>query len=95
MNRFFKTEIIASTIIIIASFASVTTSVKNSDKDDFEFIMAADWRHFATERYHSSEYFQGALEAIRDVGKGSFMVSHGDFDPVADSEEIIKTSTFS
>ncbi|MFH1851260.1 MAG: metallophosphoesterase [Candidatus Neomarinimicrobiota bacterium] len=58
-------------------------------EEELTFIMAADWRYFATEYYHSTEYFQGALEAIAEYGKGAFMVSPGDIEPVAASAELI------
>ncbi|MFC1759977.1 metallophosphoesterase family protein [Candidatus Neomarinimicrobiota bacterium] len=78
------------TVLLLVSCATTNSNTINElEKEDLSFIMAADWRHFATERYHSSEYFQGALEAIEDVGKGSFMVSPGDFDPVAASADLI------
>jgi len=49
----------------------------------FSFEVAADMREFAGPGYQSSEYFVGTCEAIRDVGKGAFMVSPGDIDPPA------------
>ncbi|MBC8174330.1 MAG: metallophosphoesterase [Candidatus Marinimicrobia bacterium] len=48
---------------------------------DFSFIVTADMRDYAEPEYQTSEYFLGACEAIRDVGKGDFMVSPGDVDP--------------
>ncbi|UCD37445.1 MAG: metallophosphoesterase [Fidelibacterota bacterium] len=56
---------------------------------DLVFIAAADWRYTATEEYHSPEYFLGALNAIAEVGKGSFMISPGDVEPLSASEELI------
>jgi len=76
-------------VLVLISCATTINTQKVSASEDLTFIMAADWRHFATERYHSSEYFRGALEAIEKVGKGSFMVSPGDFDPVIPSANLI------
>ena len=81
--------IIYTTLFCLLSCAATSNSTIEVDQDELTFIVAADWRYFATERYHSSEYFQGVLEAIAEYGKGSFMVSPGDFDPVAPSVNII------
>ncbi len=86
MKLFSKLVIIGSTIACLLLCTKTDTSKNN---EDLTFIVAADWRHFATERYHSSEYFQGVLEAIAEYGKGSFMVSPGDLDPVVASVDII------
>lgn len=85
-------KLISKLVIICSAIACLllcTTTDTSKNNEDLTFIVAADWRHFATERYHSSEYFQGALEAIDEFGKGSFMISPGDLDPVAPSAELI------
>ena len=74
--------------IIVVVVASCALD-KDSSGNDLEFIVTADWRHTATEKYRSSEYFMGALQAIEEIGKGSFMISPGDLDPVAPSAELI------
>lgn len=76
-------------LLLVSCATTSSTVIKDTEHEELSFIMAADWRHFATERYHSSEYLQGALEAIDEVGKGSFMVSPGDLDPVAASIDLI------
>ena len=58
------------------------TPVEHDADTSVSFILAADWRYTATEPYHSSEYFQGALEAMRSVGAGDFMLSPGDVEPI-------------
>ena len=68
--------------------SSIVTCNFNSQKE-FSFIIVADWREKATEPFHTSEYFMGALNAIQNVGKGSFMISPGDVEPVSDSRELI------
>ncbi|MFC1549669.1 metallophosphoesterase family protein [Candidatus Neomarinimicrobiota bacterium] len=73
-------------VLLFCFFACKSTS---DNSNQLEFILAADWRHTATEKYHSTEYFMGALEAIEEVGKGSFMISPGDLDPVAPSANLI------
>ena len=89
MKLISKMVIIYTTLFCLLSCAATSNSTIEVDQDELTFIVAADWRYFATERYHSSEYFQGVLEAIAEYGKGSFMVSPGDFDPVAPSVNII------
>lgn len=76
-------------VVCLQSCIETNPSTGKLTQDDLTFIVAADWRNKATERYHSSEYFQGVLEAIDKIGKGSFMVSPGDLDPVAASAELI------
>ena len=56
----------------------------------FSFDVTADTRYFAGGDYQSSEYFTGTCEAIRDVGKGAFMVSPGDMDPPQNVNKIIR-----
>lgn len=74
--------------IIILVFSCNTTK---PDQDEvFSFILAADWRYTAMDEYDSSIYFRGALEAIDKVGKGAFMLSPGDVEPVEDSHRAIK-----
>lgn len=86
MKLILKIVIIVSAIICLLSCTTPDTSKK---EDGLTFIVAADWRFKATERYHSSEYFLGALEAISEFGKGSFMVSPGDVEPVDASANLI------
>jgi len=84
-----KILLLFSIFLFISCETTDSKVTNNLGDEDLSFIMAADWRYFATERYHSSEYFQGALEAINNVGKGSFMVSPGDIEPVSASANLI------
>lgn len=61
----------------------------NVSEPDLEFIVAADWRYKATEAYRTPEHFLGALQAIKRVGQGDFMISPGDLEPVSASHELI------
>ena len=56
----------------------------------FSFIVTADMRWFAGSEYQSSQYFLGTCEAIREFGKGSFMISPGDIDPPQHVFDTIK-----
>ncbi|MEE9571852.1 MAG: metallophosphoesterase [Candidatus Neomarinimicrobiota bacterium] len=86
MKVIYKMLAVSFTLILIMS----CSSKHKPGEENLTFILAADWRYFATERYHSSEYFQGALEAIKEVGQGAFMVSPGDFDPISASASLIQ-----
>ena len=44
-------------------------------QESFTFVVAADMRYMAKEEYRDSRYFQGACEAIKKYGKGSFLIS--------------------
>lgn len=56
----------------------------------FSFDVTADMREFADPNHQSPQYFRGACEAIRDIGKGAFMVSPGDIDPPQYVSDMIK-----
>jgi len=56
----------------------------------FSFDVTCDMREYAGPQYQSSDYFLGTCRAIRDVGKGAFMISPGDVDPPQYVNETIK-----
>lgn len=85
MNKFLRNVLITVSVLVLSSCLQRKPVI-----EEFSFIVAADWRYFATEEYHSSEYFMGALEAMKDVGPGEFMISPGDVEPVDISDELIK-----
>ncbi|MBC8402558.1 MAG: metallophosphoesterase [Candidatus Marinimicrobia bacterium] len=89
MKLIVKIIVVGSALACLMSCATTGTPPVKPSQDELTFIVAADWRIKATERYHSSEYFLGALEAIAEVGKGSFMVSPGDVEPVIPSANLI------
>lgn len=67
--------------LLLAVGALVGCNTASNNNDSYAFIVTADMRQYAGPDYESSQYFQGACEAIRSVGKGAFMVSPGDIDP--------------
>jgi len=75
--------------ILLVVFVMACDALKNNQTEEFSFILAADWRYTATSDYDSPIYFRGALEAIQKVGKGAFMLSPGDVEPVEDSHNMI------
>lgn len=51
----------------------------------FSFMVAADMRMYTGPgAYDACGYFRGAAEAMADVGPGAFIITPGDFDPIAD-----------
>ncbi|UCH09041.1 MAG: metallophosphoesterase [Fidelibacterota bacterium] len=83
-TRGFHTILRLAALMIICS-----THCAGPAKPDLVFIAAADWRYKATEDYHTPAYFMGALQSIVEVGKGAFMVSPGDVEPIDASRELI------
>jgi hypothetical protein len=65
------------------------TSTAQSISQNFSFIVSSDQRAHATEKFHSGEYTLGGYEAIKKIGKGSFMVVLGDLDPPQATFELI------
>ncbi len=65
------------------------SSLINSDNNKFSFIVFADTRESAAPEYRNSHYFQGTCEAIREIGKGEFIISPGDTDPPQYVREVI------
>ena len=82
-----------SKMMIIGSVLLCMMACNNQKnvEENFSFILAADWRYTAMEKYDSPMYFRGALEAIEKVGKGAFMISPGDVEPVDISHAMIST----
>ena len=96
MNKYSLGSIRMKQIIFILLFISGTLigqAVPVIDVDDlFTFDVAADMRQYAEPEFRSSEYFQGVCEAIKEVGKGEFMISPGDIDPPYHVKKTIQDS---
>jgi hypothetical protein len=80
-----------SNFLILMMLAIITScgGDKLSKSPDLEFIVAADWRYKALPEFQSPEHFLGALLSIKEVGKGAFMISPGDVEPVEPSAKLI------
>ena len=78
-------------ILLVPVLITVITCIRedNTFKDALTFIIAADMRYHSTEPYRTSNYFLGALEAIKEVGKGEFIIIPGDLDPPSATKELI------
>jgi len=68
-------------LLIIVNTTPAKTEVLSNIDSSFAFIVTTDMREFAGPEFQTSQYFLGTCEAIRDIGKGSFMISPGDIDP--------------
>ena len=89
-RKFASPFLILLLVLGFAGCASVKTVHSNSGDKTFSFIVTADMREFAGPEYQTSEYFLGAVEAIKSVGEGAFMVSPGDIDPPQYVEGTLK-----
>jgi len=81
MKKTLKHLTVALVLIFALVLSYSLTARLSKEETVFSFIVTVDMRQYAGPKYHSSQYFQGTCEAIREVGKGSFMVSPGDIDP--------------
>ncbi len=75
-------------VLMLMLMATCDTNQKISDPD-LEFIVAADWRYKALPAFQSPEHFLGALLKIKEIGRGDFMISPGDVEPVEASAKLI------
>ncbi|MFC1693502.1 metallophosphoesterase family protein [Candidatus Latescibacterota bacterium] len=88
-NKFFQ---VLFFLMVILVFCLINVDQQRVSADDsvFSFIVTCDMREFAGPKYQTSRYFLGTCEAIRDAGKGDFMISPGDVDPPEDVFAVIK-----
>ncbi|HMA61468.1 MAG TPA: metallophosphoesterase [bacterium] len=89
IKRFRRLKQISLTLIILLSLAVQIPLFAQSAEKDMSFIVANDWRYKTTGQFAGPEFFRGALLKIKEVGKGSFMLSPGDVSPMGDSRELI------
>ena len=76
-----KTKKLLVVVVFLLLVISIIWLATRTDHEKFSFIVTADMREYAGEEFQSSEYFFGACEAIKETGKGAFMISPGDIDP--------------
>jgi hypothetical protein len=69
--------------IVLGLFLTALSCYENSTEFEnaFEFMTAADMRYYIMDVNSHTHHFMGALEAMRKVGPGNFLVSTGDIDP--------------
>ncbi len=77
MVRIFNLYVVLLLFLLIFSCHQTTGEFENA----FEFITAADMRNYVMNVNSSARHFMGALEAMKNLGPGSFLVSTGDIDP--------------
>jgi predicted MPP superfamily phosphohydrolase len=82
--------------IVLAAFILLVSALAAAAPPDraaaFSFAVVGDMRRFAGPDYHSSNYFLGAVEAIRATGPVAFIVIPGDLDPPHHVIEDITTT---
>ncbi|MCX6134596.1 MAG: metallophosphoesterase [Ignavibacteriales bacterium] len=78
-------------VLFILLFVTAVTVPAQAQKsaDAFSFIISSDQREHATPAFRTHEFTLGGYEAIKKVGKGSFMVVLGDLDPPTATRELI------
>jgi hypothetical protein len=78
-------------LLAVCSLLPRAVAADNSG-DEVVFIVAADMRNYAKDGEWSTN-FSGACEAVKEVGKGDFMISPGDLDvdPPSAVREMIST----
>jgi hypothetical protein len=57
------------------------TSARQETPADFSFVVAGDMRNFVGPAPAGKRYFDGACQAMRELGPGAFMLTPGDGDP--------------
>ncbi len=77
MNRFIHIYVIITLFLLIFSCHKLTSE----NEDTLEFVAAADMRNYIMNVNPSARHFMGALQAMKKIGAGSFLVSPGDIDP--------------
>lgn len=92
MKSIFRSKVFISLMfspILILCIGALSCSRSTDDGRIFSFDVACDMRIFAGADYQTSQYFMGVCEAIRNIGKGAFMVGPGDVDPPWEVYETI------
>jgi len=74
--------------LILILFLSCNQATREFD-DAFEFIAAADMRYYVANEDSTIRHFMGALQEIKKVGAGNFLISTGDIDPPDQVREAI------
>ena len=86
----FRKMMVGVCAAVLVLSAAWNVAVAEENRDGFSFIVTADMRNFAEPKYQTPQYFLGTCLAIRQVGRGAFMVSTGDIDPPAAVYETIR-----
>jgi hypothetical protein len=85
---------VAAAGVLAAALVGLSPHALSAEKESRElvFIVAADMRNFAKQGEWSKN-FSGACEAVREVGRGAFMISPGDLDvdPPSAVREMVST----
>lgn len=77
VKRRFSVVLVGSALLV----ARLAVAAPPEQKSSFSFFVAGDMRKWAGPDYRDPGYFLSALQAMRSVGPGAFIVVPGDFDP--------------
>ncbi|MCX6168145.1 MAG: metallophosphoesterase [Ignavibacteriales bacterium] len=84
-----RNKFLSRFVSLLFSVVLCQVSIAQNITKDFSFIVSSDQRAHATEAFRSHEYTMGGYEAIKKVGKGSFMIVLGDLDPPQATFDLI------
>ncbi|MGB5847847.1 MAG: metallophosphoesterase [Ignavibacteriaceae bacterium] len=76
-----KINLLKFSFVLITLLSLFVSCVEQKHDEEFSFIVTCDMRRFAMEQYRSPEWTLGGFHAIKEVGKGDFMISPGDVEP--------------
>ena len=83
-----NSKLVLALIILLVGILFANCGTENFN-NSFTFIAAADMRFYSMEKYRTSKHFLGAVQAMKEVGAGSFMISPGDVDPPQSAKAVI------
>lgn len=78
LPRLFGGALACLTLALTPALAQTNTT----DTNAFSFAVTCDMREFVGPAPAGKQYFDGACEALRQVGPGAFMIVPGDCDPI-------------
>lgn len=80
-RRAFRLDAVFLTVCLVMAGSCAMAQTNPAGTNAFSFIVACDMRNFVAPLSSGQRQFDGACEAIRQVGAGAFMILPGDFDP--------------
>jgi predicted phosphodiesterase len=90
MNK--RVAIRASTlaaIFLALVVGQLLAQTNDASTNPFSFVVAGDMRNYVGPLHGGKRQFDGACEAIKQVGSGEFMIVPGDFDPPAPMQSMV------
>ena len=89
MNYLLKTKWLCVGFISLVASCNLN-ALAPSNESALTFCIAGDMRSFTENPNHDGKrYFDGACDAMHNIGPGSFLISPGDFDPPSANRAVI------